>query len=83
MTAAQEHDSVRPGAGTGSVFDGRTVPAGMRGAVLDAMPGGGILAGFAVAPQTAESDGDFVQGVLSGRPGPAPVRRRSIVRRSR
>jgi hypothetical protein len=37
----------------------------MEGAVLDAKPDGTILAEFAFAPQTADSDGDFVQGVLT------------------
>jgi hypothetical protein len=65
MTAAQECDSIRSTAGTESVYDGRTIPAGMRGAVVDAKPDGSILAEFAFAPQTADSDGDFVQGVLT------------------
>jgi hypothetical protein len=65
MTAAREYDSVRSTADTESVYDGRTIPAGMRGAVLDAKPDGSILAEFAFAPQTADSDGDFVQGVLT------------------
>jgi hypothetical protein len=65
MTAAREYDSIRSTAGTESVYDGRTIPAGMRGAVLDARPDGSILAEFAFSPQTADSDGDFVQGVLT------------------
>ena len=55
MTAAQEYDSVRSTADTESVYDGRTIPAGMEGAVLDAKPDGSILAEFAFAPQTADS----------------------------
>jgi hypothetical protein len=43
--------------------DGRTIPAGIRGAVLDAKPDGTCLAEFAFAPQTA--DADFVQAVLT------------------
>lgn len=62
---AQEYDSVRSTADTESVYDGKTIPAGMEGAVLDAKPDGSILAEFAFAPQTADSDGDFVQGVLT------------------
>ncbi|HEY1702280.1 MAG TPA: hypothetical protein VGG75_21450 [Trebonia sp.] len=65
MTAAQECDSIRSTADSESVYDGRAIPAGMRGAVLDAKPDGSILAEFAFAPQTADSDGDFVQGVLT------------------
>ena len=65
MTEAQEYDSIRSTADTESVYDGRTIPAGMRGAVLDAKPDGSILAEFAFSPQTADSDGDFVQGVLT------------------
>jgi len=65
MAAAREYDSVRSTADTESVYDGRTIPAGMTGAVLDAKPDGSILAEFAFAPQTADSNGDFVQGVLT------------------
>ena len=46
-------------------FDGRTIPAGMEGAVLDAKPDGSILVEFAFALQAADSDGDFVLGVLT------------------
>lgn len=56
---------IRSTAGTESVYDGRTIPAGMRGAVLHAKPDGSILAEFAFAAQTAGSEGDFVQGVLT------------------
>jgi hypothetical protein len=48
-----------------SIFDGRTIPVGMRGTVLEARPDGSCLAEFAFAPQTVESDGDFVQGILA------------------
>jgi len=65
MIAAREYDSVRSTADTESTFDGRTIPAGMEGAVLDAKPDGSILVEFAFAPQAADSDGDFVQGVLT------------------
>jgi hypothetical protein len=37
----------------------------MRGAVVETWPDGGILADFACAPQAADTDGDFVQGVLT------------------
>jgi hypothetical protein len=37
----------------------------LRGAVLDAKPDGSCLAEFAFAPQTADTDGDFVQAVLT------------------
>ena len=65
MTTAREYDSIRSTADTESTFDGRTIPAGMRGAVLDSKSDGTILAEFTFAPQTADSDGDFVQGVLT------------------
>jgi hypothetical protein len=45
--------------------DGRTIPAGIRGAVLDAKAGGTCLAEFAFAPQTVDTTGDFVQAVLT------------------
>ena len=64
MTAAREYDSVRTTIEIVS-DDGRTIPAGMRGAVLDAKTDGTCLAEFAFTPQTADTDGDFVQGVLT------------------
>ena len=64
MTAAREYDSVRTTTDIVS-DDGRTIPAGMRGAVLDAKPDGTCLAEFAFTRQTADTDGDFVQGVLT------------------
>ena len=64
MTAAQEYNSVRTTTDIVS-DDGRTIPAGMRGAVLDARPDGTCLAEFAFTPQTAGTDGNFVQGVLT------------------
>ena len=64
MTAAREYDSVRTTTDIVS-DDGRTIPAGMRGAVLETWPDGSILVDFAFAPQTADTDGDFVQGVLT------------------
>ena len=65
MTAAQEYDSVRSTADTESTFDARTIPAEMGGAVLEARSDRSILAEFASAPQTADSDGNFAQGVLT------------------
>ena len=64
VTAAREYDAVRTTIDIVS-DDGRTIPAGMRGAVLDAKPDGTCLAEFAFTPQTADIDGDFVQGVLT------------------
>ena len=63
MTAAREYDSVRT---TADIVcdDGRTIPAGMKGAVLQARPDGSCLAEFAFAPQTAGTHGDFVQAAL-------------------
>ena len=64
MTAAREYDSVRTTTDIVS-DDGRTIPAGTRGVVLHATPGGTCLAEFAFTPQTADTDGDFVQGILA------------------
>lgn len=64
MTAAREYDSIRTTTDIVS-DDGRTIPAGMRGAVLHAKPDGTCLAEFAFSPQTAGTDGDFAQGVLT------------------
>ena len=64
MTAAREYDSVRTTTDIVS-DDGRTIPAGIRGAIIDAKPDGTCLAEFAFAPQTADSDGDFVQAILT------------------
>jgi hypothetical protein len=65
MTAPREFHSVRSTAETKSIFDDRTIPAGMRGAVLETWPDGSILVDFAFTSQTADTDGDFVQGVLT------------------
>ena len=43
----------------------QTIPAGTRGAVLHAKTDGTCLAEFAFTPQTADTDGDFVQVVLA------------------
>jgi len=37
----------------------------MKGTVLEARSDGSCLAEFTFAPQTADSDGDFVQGILT------------------
>ena len=64
MTAAREYDSVCTTIEIVS-DDGRTIPAGMRGAVLHAKTDGTCLAEFAFTPQTTGTDGDFVQAVLA------------------
>ena len=65
MTAAREYGLIRTTADAESIFDDRTIPAGMKGTVLEARSDGSCLAEFAFAPQTADSDGDFVQGILT------------------
>jgi hypothetical protein len=65
MTVARQYDSVRITAPVKSLFDGRTIPAGMEGVVLEAKPDGTCLVELAFRPQTADQDGDFVQAVLS------------------
>jgi hypothetical protein len=51
MTAAREYDSVRTTTDIVS-DDGRTIPAGVQRAIIDAKPDGTCLAEFAFAPQT-------------------------------
>ena len=65
MTAPQPFDSVRTTAAAESIFDGRTIPAGMEGAVLEVMPDGTCLAELAFRPQTADQDGDFAIAFLT------------------
>jgi hypothetical protein len=65
MTAASEFGLIRTTADAESIFDNRTIPAGMTGTVLEARPDGSCLAEFSFAPQTADSDGDFAQGILT------------------
>lgn len=65
MTAARQYDSVHTTAAAESLFDGRTIPAGMEGVVLEAKPDGTCLVELAFTPQTADQDGDFVQAVLA------------------
>ena len=63
MTAVREYGLIRTTADAESIFDGRTIPAGMKGTVLEARSDGSCLAEFAFTPQTA--DGDFVQSILT------------------
>jgi hypothetical protein len=65
MTAAKQNDSVRTTATVESLFDGRIIPAGMEGVVLEAKPDGTCLVELAFRPQTSDQDGDFVQAVLT------------------
>lgn len=65
MTAAEEYGLIRTTAAAPSILDGRTIPAGMKGTVLEARADGSCLAEFAFERQTADSDGDFVQGILT------------------
>lgn len=65
MTAARQYDSVRITSAAKSLFDDRTIPAGMEGVVLEAKPDGTVLVELAFTLQTADQDGDFVQAVLS------------------
>ena len=65
MTTARQYESVRTTTAAESVFDGRIIPAGMEGVVLEARPDGTCLVELAFTPQTADQDGDFVQVVLT------------------
>jgi hypothetical protein len=65
MTAAKKYGLICTTAAAESIFDGRTIPVGMKGTVLETRPDGSCLAEFAFAPQTADRDGDFVQGILT------------------
>jgi hypothetical protein len=65
MTAARQNDSVRTTTAAGSLFDGRTIPAGTEGVVLEAEPDGTCLVEPAITPQTADQDGGFVQAMLT------------------
>ena len=51
MTAARQYDSVRTTVPAVSLFDGRTIPAGMVGAVLEVMPDGTCLVDLAFRPR--------------------------------
>ena len=65
VTTARQYDSVRTTAAAESVFDGRIIPAGTEGVVLEARADGTCLVELALAPQTSGRDGDFVQAVLA------------------
>jgi hypothetical protein len=65
MTAAKQYDSVRTTTDASSIFDGRVIPAGTEGAVLEARPDGSCLIEIAFSPQTADADGDFAQVLLT------------------
>ena len=65
LTTARQYDSVRTTAAAESVFDGRIIPAGTEGVVLEARADGTCLVELALAPQTSGRDGDFVQAVLA------------------
>jgi hypothetical protein len=65
MNAARQNDSVRTTAAAESIFDGRTIPAGTDGMVLEARPDGTCLVEVTLTPQTASHDGDFAQTVLT------------------
>jgi hypothetical protein len=65
MTAARENDSVRTTVEAESLFDDRTIPAGLEGFVLHAGDDGSVLVELALKPQTASEDGDFVQVELT------------------
>lgn len=65
MTPAKQYDSVRTTADTESIFDGRIIPAGAEGIVLETMPDGTCLVEVAFAAQTADSNGDFAQAMVA------------------
>jgi hypothetical protein len=65
MITARENDSVRTMVEAESLFDGRTVPAGLEGFVVHAGDDGSVLVELALRPQTATEDGDFVQVELN------------------
>ena len=56
---AGQFDSVRITVAAVSLYDDRTIPAGMEGAVLEARPDGTCLVEVAFTPQTPGHDGDF------------------------
>jgi len=65
MTAARQNSSVRTTAAAESIFDGRAIPAGTEGMVLEARPDGTCLVEVTLMPQTASDDGDFAQIVIT------------------
>jgi len=58
-------DSVRTTVAVKSLFDGRTIPAGMQGAIVELLPDGACLVELAFRPQTASQDGDFALAELA------------------
>jgi hypothetical protein len=64
VTTARQYDSVRTTAAAESVFDGRIIPAGTEGVVLEARADGTCLVELALTPQTSSRDGDFMQAVF-------------------
>jgi hypothetical protein len=65
MTAPGKDDVVRATADIAALFDGRTVPAGTMGVVLDVYTDGTCYVEFTLKPQTADEDGDFLQAEVS------------------
>jgi hypothetical protein len=65
MSAARACDPVRTTAVAQSLFDGRLIPAGMEGVILEIMADGTCLVELVLTPQTANRDGDFVLAVLA------------------
>ena len=69
MTVAMHYDSVRRTAATESLFDGRTIPAGIEGVVLEVRPDGTCLVELAFRPQSSTKS----SSLRSALPGPAPA----------
>jgi hypothetical protein len=65
LTPAAQFDVVRTRVVADSLFDSRSIPAGMQGTVLETRPDGSCLVELAFRPQTAEQDGDFVVAALT------------------
>lgn len=65
MIAGKECDSGRTTVIAESLFDGRVIPAGKEGVVLEAMPDGTCLVELTFTPQTADQEGDFVLAELT------------------
>jgi len=65
MNPARQYDLVRITAAVESLFDGRTIAAGMEGVVLETEPDGTCLVEVAFTAQTADQDGDFAQAFLT------------------
>jgi hypothetical protein len=65
VTAARQYDSVRTTAAAESLFDGRAIPAGMEGMVLEVHRDGTCLVEPVFRPQTSDLEGDFVLAELA------------------